>query len=265
MPSNDECIQLLMLVRDVERASPSKRDAFPHERSDLSHWRKRLGDKLELLLAESLRLRTRPARYAARTSSTSRSTPRCSRRPSTFPTDAYSRVAKAAAMMAGRYAHAKQFKRHQRQLRILRSRFGRIIREIRRRSEGQPVLEEAFALPLGQAAQIRSQQQRQRGWKLYSFHASALGLNPVWSLAIWSSVCPLDQDVGNRCADGGLVLDDAVGERHDYACACSFQRWFKLSVSLLADHRMETGYDFSSFHQERNALLNCRNSYGFWL
>ena len=24
---------------------------FPHERSDLSHWRKRLGDKLELLLA----------------------------------------------------------------------------------------------------------------------------------------------------------------------------------------------------------------------
>src|SRR5580692_7722843 len=28
---------------------------FPHERSDLSHWRMRLGDKLELLLAESLR------------------------------------------------------------------------------------------------------------------------------------------------------------------------------------------------------------------
>ena len=30
--------------------------AFPHERSDLSHWRKRLGDKLDLLLAESLRV-----------------------------------------------------------------------------------------------------------------------------------------------------------------------------------------------------------------
>jgi len=29
--------------------------------------------------------------------------------------------------MAGRYAHAKQFRRHQRQLRILRSRLGRII------------------------------------------------------------------------------------------------------------------------------------------
>jgi hypothetical protein len=58
--------------------------AFPHERSDLSHWRKRLGDKLELLLAESLRWRTRPARYAARTSSGSQSIPRCSRRPSPF-------------------------------------------------------------------------------------------------------------------------------------------------------------------------------------
>ena len=29
---------------------------FPHERSDLSHWRKHLGNKLELLLAESLRV-----------------------------------------------------------------------------------------------------------------------------------------------------------------------------------------------------------------
>ena len=38
----------------------------------------------------------------------------------------YLRIAKTAAMMAGRYAHAKQFKRHQRQLRILRSRLGRI-------------------------------------------------------------------------------------------------------------------------------------------
>jgi IS5 family transposase len=36
---------------------------FPHEGSDLSHWRKRLGDKLELRLAESLRavtIRRRP-------------------------------------------------------------------------------------------------------------------------------------------------------------------------------------------------------------
>ncbi|MGY2933050.1 hypothetical protein ACVWZ6_002652 [Bradyrhizobium sp. GM6.1] len=61
----------------------------------------------------------------------------------------YLRIAKTAAMMAGRYAHAKQFKRHQRQLRILRSRLGRIIRDIRRKIEGQAVLENAFTLSLG--------------------------------------------------------------------------------------------------------------------
>ena len=74
-------------------------------------------------------------------------------------------------MMAARYAHAKQFKRYQRQLRILRSRLGRTIRDIRRKIEGQDALEETFAVPLSRATQIRSQQQRQRGWKLYSFHA----------------------------------------------------------------------------------------------
>ena len=30
--------------------------AIPHERSGLSHWRKRLGDRLECLLEESLRI-----------------------------------------------------------------------------------------------------------------------------------------------------------------------------------------------------------------
>ncbi len=83
----------------------------------------------------------------------------------------YQRIAKRAAMMAGRYAHAKQFKRHHRELRFLRSRLGRIIRDIGRKIEGQPALEEAFAAALSRASQIRPQQQRQRGWKLYSFHA----------------------------------------------------------------------------------------------
>jgi hypothetical protein len=74
-------------------------------------------------------------------------------------------------MMAGRYAHAKQFNRHRRQLRILRTRLGRLIRDIRRKIAGHADLEAAFAWPLSRADQIRSQQQRQRGWKLYSFHA----------------------------------------------------------------------------------------------
>jgi transposase, IS5 family len=83
----------------------------------------------------------------------------------------YLRIAKRAAMMAGRYAHAKQFKRHHRQLRILRTRLGRLVRDIRRKIAGQTELEAVFEWPLVRANQIRSQQQRQRGWKLYSFHA----------------------------------------------------------------------------------------------
>ena len=169
--------------------------AFPHERSDLSHWRKRLGGKLELLLAESLRVAH--AGGALRSKDLKRVTVDTTVQPKaiTFPTDAkllhaaikglnrlarthrlplrqsYLRVAKQAAMMAGRYAHAKQFNRHRRQLRILRTRLGRIIRDICRKIAGRPELEAAFEWPLTKANQIRSQQQRQRGWKLYSFHA----------------------------------------------------------------------------------------------
>jgi len=168
---------------------------FPHERSDLSHWRKRLGDKLELLLAESLRVAHESG--ALRTKDLARVTVDTTVQPKaiTFPTDAkllhaaikglnrlarkqgvrlrqsYLRIAKQAAMMAGRYAHAKQFNRHRKQLRILRSRLGRIIRDIGRKIAGRADLEAIFQWPLARASQIRSQQQRQRGWKLYSFHA----------------------------------------------------------------------------------------------
>src|SRR6188472_3251091 len=171
------------------------RHAFPHERSDLSHWRKRLGDKLELLLAESLRVAHEAG--ALRSQDLKRVTVDTTVQPKaiTFPTDAkllhaaiqglnrlaqkhgvrlrqsYIRIAKRAAMMAGRYAHAKQFNRHRRELRILRTRLGRIIRDIRRKIAGRQDIEAAFEAPLSRAGQIRSQQQRQRGWKLYSFHA----------------------------------------------------------------------------------------------
>jgi DNA replication protein DnaC len=75
-------------------------------------------------------------------------------------------------------------------------------------------------------------------------------------LALGLSVGPRRRDRG---VDGSLVLDDTVGKRRDEACACSFQPWVKIYVSLLADHRMESGDDLSSFHQERNALFDRRN------
>jgi IS5 family transposase len=82
----------------------------------------------------------------------------------------YLRIAKRAALMAGRYAHAKQFNRYRRELRLLRFRLGRIIRDIARKVVGSG-LEEVFHEPLARARQIRSQEQRQRGFKFYSFHA----------------------------------------------------------------------------------------------
>jgi len=63
----------------------------------------------------------------------------------------YARLAKRAALMAGRYTHAKQFKRANRELRFLRTRLGRLIRDIRRKIEGDETLQKLFAEPLDKA------------------------------------------------------------------------------------------------------------------
>lgn len=171
------------------------RHAFPHERSGLTHWRGRIGDELEVLLQESLRVAHDVG--ALNKGDLARITVDTTVQPKnvTHPTDAklmltairqlgklakehgvevrqsYARVAKRAALMAGRYAHAKQFKRAGRELRFLRTRLGRLIRDIRRKTDGDQRLREVFAVPLGKAMQIRRQRQQQRGWKLYSWHA----------------------------------------------------------------------------------------------
>ena len=44
----------------------------------------------------------------------------------------YVRVARYALIKSQRYAHAKQFKRHKKQVKFLKTRLGRVIRDIRR-------------------------------------------------------------------------------------------------------------------------------------
>lgn len=61
----------------------------------------------------------------------------------------------ATRLMIGAAAAQAQLRRHQRQSCILRNRLGRIIRDIRRKIEGQSALESVFALPIGRATQIR--------------------------------------------------------------------------------------------------------------
>lgn len=166
-----------------------------HERSGMSHWRKRIGDRLDRILAETLRVAHDTG--ALKKSDLSRVSVDTTVQPKnvTFPTEAkllfkaierlgklardhgvdlrqsYIRVAKHAAMMAGRYAHAKQFKRQNRQLKFLRTRLGRLIRDIQRKIGDREDLLAIFTMPLLKARQIRGQKPRQRGWKLYSWHA----------------------------------------------------------------------------------------------
>ena len=168
---------------------------LPHERSGMSHWRNRIGETLEMLLVESLRIAHDTG--ALKKSDLARVTVDTTVQPKniTFPTDAklllvaiqqlgklakahdlplrqsYARVAKRAAIKVGRYAHAKQFKRMNREIKFLRTRLGRVIRDIGRNIKGDEALGAVFAVPLIKASQIRSQKQRQRGWKLYSWHA----------------------------------------------------------------------------------------------
>jgi transposase, IS5 family len=168
---------------------------FPHERSGISHWRKRIGEMLDVLLQESLRVAH--ASGALKPQDVARVTVDSTVQPKavTHPTDAklmlraieklgaqakaeglrlrqsYVRLAKRAAQMAQRYAHAKQFKRANRELKFLRTRLGRLIRDVTRKIADEPSLKKMFAEPLSKALRIRWQNQHQRGPKLYSWHA----------------------------------------------------------------------------------------------
>jgi IS5 family transposase len=83
----------------------------------------------------------------------------------------YLRVAKRAAIMVGRYSHAHQFKRARKALKFLRTRLGRLIRDIRRRIDGNRALEDRFGPLLDLATKVRLQDHRQLGPKVYALHA----------------------------------------------------------------------------------------------
>ncbi len=178
----------------LHRGKSFSSTSSPHERSDLSHWRKRLGDKLELLLAEKPAGGARQRRAAdpdlARVTVDTTVQPR-TRLPDRCQAAAHARRSRAqppGAEAPGPTAAILHPYRQTRRdgggalrpsnssiatvgsLRVLRTRLGRLIRDIRRKIAGRQDIEAAFEAPLSRASQLRSQQQRQRGWKLYSFH-----------------------------------------------------------------------------------------------
>src|ERR1700694_1778250 len=86
----------------------------------------------------------------------------------------YVRVARHAAMKTGRYLHAKQKKRARRQLKFMRVRLRRLMRDVRRKIERVPALSERTVKrldnALGRAWRIAHQQRGDQGY-LYSWHA----------------------------------------------------------------------------------------------
>lgn len=169
----------------------------PHERSGMSHWRRWLGpDFLDALIQESLRIAHKAGAlkggHLERVSVDTTVQPKNVK----FPTDAnllytaivqlgalargdginlrqsYVRVGKRAQIMAQRYAHAKQYKRHRRQVKFLKTRLGRLIRDIKRKTAHDPALQEAFAEPLAKAQTIKTQALNKKApHKLYSWAA----------------------------------------------------------------------------------------------
>src|SRR5215471_14514952 len=162
---------------------------LPFDHSSMTRWRQRMGeDKLVALLQESLT--AKPTEFANVIVDTT-----VQPKAVAFPTNAklmrracmrlvrlakkhgvrlrqtYLRVGKLALMKHQRYAHAKQFKRARRSLRQLRTYLGRIIRDVGRKISGDGTLETVFAMELMRARQVREQQPRQRGHKIYSLHA----------------------------------------------------------------------------------------------
>ena len=169
---------------------------LPFDRSSLTRWRQRLGEaELVALLQESLAVAHKTG--AIETKDLERVAVDTTVQPKAIahPTDArlmhraleklvrlakseglmlrqsYLRVGKRAAIMIGRYTHAHQFKRMRRALKFLRTRLGRVIRDIRRKIADRPDLQPRFNQLLELATKVSVQDHRQRGPKVYSLHA----------------------------------------------------------------------------------------------
>src|SRR6202158_1662238 len=169
---------------------------LPLDRSSMTNWRNRMGEeRLRALLQESLAVATRSGAMKPRDLARVIVDTTVQPKHITFPTDAkllnrareklvklakklgvelrqsYMRVGKVALIKHQRYAHAKQFNRANRALRKLKTYLGRVIRDITRRIEGNPWLEEMFARLLSLGRRVRDQARGQGGPKVSSLHA----------------------------------------------------------------------------------------------
>ena len=163
----------------------------PIHPTSMTKWRNRVGvERLEELLKETIALAVREKHLPQRDLARITVDTTVQEKNVTYPTDSkllykaivklgaaakahgiplrqsYVRMGKKAAVMAGRYAHAKQYKRMRRSLRKLRTYVGRLIRDIQRKTTD---IDEELAILLDRADRIRTQQPKDKK-KLYSLH-----------------------------------------------------------------------------------------------
>jgi len=152
----------------------------PFDRSSLTRWRQRLGEEqIAALLQESLSVAHRTKAIETKDLERVVVDTTVQEKAIAHPTDA--RLTHRAienlidlAKREGvelRQSYLRVAKRARRELKFLRTRLGRIIRDIRRKIDGNAVLEDRFGPLLDLASRVRQQEQRQRGPKVYSLHA----------------------------------------------------------------------------------------------
>jgi transposase, IS5 family len=144
----------------------------------------------------------------------------------------YVRVGKRALLMHQRYAHARQYKRARKCLRTLRTYLGRVMRDIARKTEGDPQLQERFARILELSGRLMIQKKRQDRPKIYSLHAPEVEciakgkVHRPYEFGVKASVAAtLNPIVSGPCAGGQFITHACALPGRPEACPVAERGW----------------------------------------
>lgn len=168
---------------------------LPSDPSSMTRWRNRLGtENLEKILAETIVTAVKTETVSPQNLKRVIVDTTVMEKNISFPTDSkllnrareqlveladecgvklrqsYTRVGKVASLNAGRYAHAKQFKRMRKEVKKLKNYLGRTVRDIERQIKDSLDLQVEFADLLNKSKRLLSQEKKSKD-KLYSLHA----------------------------------------------------------------------------------------------
>jgi len=168
---------------------------FPIDASSMTRWRKRVEEAgMETLLGETINAGLDIGVIKKSSMNNVNVDTTVQEKAITFPTDAklyhrmreklvkmskehgvvlrqsYKFKSKRSLFMSGRYSHARQMRRFNRELRRLGTYLGRVVRDIERKTAGNKELSDIFSEPLSLAQRILNQRRQDKN-KIYSLHA----------------------------------------------------------------------------------------------